>query len=136
MVDFYIMSHAPYLVPLIKWFTSIVGPYLHKLPKKRDDLLARTTVDVPAVHRNSPVFVVVYVVMRDGERGRSRGGRQRQTKIRKRDEVVEVLRAISSILSSEDLPEDTKNRILIQVDSYIVIKITMHLCVQYKLLFV
>ena len=119
------MSCAPYLVPLIKWFTSTVGPYLHKLPKKRDDLLASTTVDVPAIHRNSPVFVVVYVVMRDGEGGRSRGGRQRQTKTHKRDEVVEVLRAISSILSSEDLPEDTKNRILIQVHAYIVIKIPL-----------
>lgn len=119
------MSHAPYLVPLIKWFTSIVGPFLHKLPKKRDDLLASTTVDVPAIHRNSPVFVVVYVVMRDGDGGRSRGGRQRQTKIHKRDEVVEVLRAISSILSSEDLPEDTKNRILIQVRAYSVIKMSL-----------
>lgn len=60
---------------------------------------------------NLPLFLVVYVVMK-GVDGKMASGVSTQSQHRK---VVTVMKAMSAVLSSGDIPEETRNRILIQV---------------------
>ncbi len=99
--------------------------YLSKLPTDSEKLLQCSTLvsettppkSIP-VHCDIPVCIVLYVVMRGKERrrGRGKGGRiEREIDESVSDEVLEVMKVFSTIMANEDIPIDTRNRLVIQV---------------------
>ena len=97
-----------------------IGPYITKLPTKRDDLLECSSLanethppkSLP-IQCEIPTCIVIYVVMK--------GAGQEGTKVEREDEhpvsqeVLDVMRVFSSVLAKEDIPEETRNRLVIQV---------------------
>ena len=54
--------------------------------------------------------------MRGKERKRGKGGRiEREMDESVSDEVLEVMKVFSAIMANEDIPIDTRNRLVIQV---------------------
>ena len=104
-----VISMSLYSRPLL--FIISVAPFLSQLPSDKEKLIDNTTHDVHLnrqLARPVPVFIVLYVVMKDSENRllKSSG---------KKDEVVEVMKVMSSLLSNEQIPDSVKSRIVIQV---------------------
>ena len=104
-----VISMLLYSCPLL--FIISVAPFLSQLPSDKEKLIDNTTHDVHLnrqLARPVPVFIVLYVVMKDSENRllKSSG---------KKDEVVEVMKVMSSLLSNEQIPDSVKSRIVIQV---------------------
>ena len=76
------------------------------------------------VQCDTPICIVVYVVMRGNGKKKlhqgTRAGGVRAQPVADMDEavseeVVEVMKVFSNILAEEDIPEETRNRLVIQV---------------------
>lgn len=76
-----------------------------------ESLLDNTTFDVPSTKQPSPTFVVLYIVMRHSDKPSLKF----TSKVHRKDEVIQVIKTMASVLSNEQLPETIKSRILIQV---------------------
>lgn len=100
----------------------IQGKYLSKLPTDNEKLLQCSTLvnettppkSVP-VHCEVPVCIVIYVVMRRKESKKDLNSATLDIDDNVSDEVVEVMKVFSSIMANEDIPDETRNRLVIQV---------------------
>jgi hypothetical protein len=103
-------TSLPHVSPLKKICQEMIGPFLTKLPTDREELIDTTTHDISLSSKawsslDVPVFIVVYVVMR---------GMDKSDKSDSNDKVTDVMKIMSDILSHEEFPSDTRNRLLIQ----------------------